>query len=128
MRVKPVGASTSGMGNGRPSNVVDGIDRADVAQDPRPEADAGIGRCVRGQRAFVLGPAVDVVEHATRQPAARDAAQVGDVHAARAGGPPGRARTGPKRNTERSVSIIRARYARIDQSVSSASPARPCFQ
>ena len=40
MRVKPVGASTSGIGSGRPSSVVDGSGLPDALQDARVEPDA----------------------------------------------------------------------------------------
>ena len=79
IRVKPVGASTSGSGRRRPSRVVDGIDRADVAEHPRSERASGEAVAVGRHRPLVLGAAVDVVEDAARQAAAGDAAQVVDV-------------------------------------------------
>jgi hypothetical protein len=53
------------------------VDVADGAQDAGPERGAGEGVLVGGEAALVLGPAVDVVEHAAGQAALGDPAQVG---------------------------------------------------
>ena len=83
MRVNAVEASTSGMDSVCPSSVV-AVDDRHVAQDPRREAPAAVGQRIGAQRHLVLRAAVDVAEHAARQPAPRQQAQVGDVHRPRA--------------------------------------------
>ena len=79
MRVNPVGASTSGYASGWPNNVVDGS----AASTPRNTRGRNITLRVRvgvrRERAFVLGGAVDVVEHAAWEATAGDAPQVGDA-------------------------------------------------
>ena len=61
-----------------------GVDDRHVAQDPRREAPAAVRGGVGAQRHLVLRTAVDVAEHAARQPAPRQQAQLGDVHRPRA--------------------------------------------
>ena len=73
MRVKPVGASTSGNGSGTPEEGGRRVGRAHAPEDARVEADAAERGRVLGHGVLVLGAAVDVVEHATGQtPAGHD--------------------------------------------------------
>jgi hypothetical protein len=60
-----------------------GIDVADVAQHARPELDATEGVGVGRERHFVLGAAVDVVEHTAWETPPSDTAEIGDVGGAR---------------------------------------------
>ena len=55
------------------------VDLGDVAQHPGLELDVGERRHRTSEAALVLGAAVDVVEHPTRQAALRDRPQVHDV-------------------------------------------------
>ena len=77
MRVKPVGARTSGMAIGLPRRA-GGVDLADITQYPRAEGHPPERRRVRGQSDFVFGCAVDVVEDTSGEATASDGTEVGN--------------------------------------------------
>ena len=78
MRVKPVGARTSGYASGCPRSVESMSTLLDAAQHAGPEGGVGERGLVGGEGALVFRAAVDVVEHAAGQAPLGDAAKVGD--------------------------------------------------
>ena len=78
--MKPVAPRISGRGRVRPSRRQDGVDGADVPEDPRPELDLAKGGHVALQGHLVLGSAVDVIKDAAGQVAAGLPPEVVDRH------------------------------------------------